>query len=281
MIKKWRLINSGPKNPYYNMALDESLFLNYSILQKPTLRIYSWRMPSFSVGFSQDADAVLDVDRCKREGIDFVRRISGGGILYHDSELTYSIVCAQSDLGEFLSVKESFKAICSFIIRFYQKLGLKPYFSCESGFPYSKERADFCLSSFQDYDITIAGKKIGGNAQKRSSNVIFQHGSIPIRLNFALIKKFIKQDLSCIEDKATYLDELIDLKLLLEDGISLLTDSFRESLSCEFEKAGPAVWELKHAFLLEKQKYRTIEWNIYRKRLKLSEREYNHARTNG
>ena len=278
MVNQWRLINSYPENPYYNMALDESLFLNYIFLRKPTLRIYSWRMPSFSLGFSQYADSVLDVSKCNSEGMGFVRRMSGGGVLYHDSEITYSVVCSQSDLGKVCSVKESFKLICSFVIRFYRNLGLKPSFSCEIGSSFTKEHTDFCLASLQDYDITISGRKIGGNAQKRRGNVIFQHGSIPIQLDFALIKRYVKQDLSCIEKKATCLDKLTDMSLHAENTIPILVNSFKESFSCDLKYEELSAYEVNRASLLEKQKYSTVEWNIYRKQPKLSESEYDYAR---
>ncbi|MGH9926954.1 MAG: lipoate--protein ligase family protein, partial [Nitrososphaeraceae archaeon] len=56
------------------------------------LRIYGWKPPAVSIGYFQSMDLEIDVHECRRRGIDLVRRITGGGAVYHEAELTYSFL---------------------------------------------------------------------------------------------------------------------------------------------------------------------------------------------
>jgi lipoyl(octanoyl) transferase len=179
----WRLIHSGACDGYSNMAIDEALlacFDPYSSL--PLLRIYGWEPPALSLGRFQKGGEVLNRELCTRGGVAVVRRITGGGVIYHADEITYSIVCAPRHAPTAASIKESFRVLTSFIIRFYGKLGLDPCYVSESSpdGPVMGGRSAFCFAGRESYDILIEGKKIGGNAQRRLKNVIFQHGSIPL-----------------------------------------------------------------------------------------------------
>jgi lipoate-protein ligase A len=78
------------------------------------------------------------------------------------------------------SVKQSYEYICEFILNFYKNLGLNPNWAKDI-LPDSLSHSSFCQEGFEPYDIIIEDKKIGGNAQKRTKNLILQHGSIPIK----------------------------------------------------------------------------------------------------
>jgi lipoate-protein ligase A len=113
-----------------------------------------------------------------------VRRITGGGAIYHSEELTYSLVCSVDQVKASGSVLHSFKVICAFLLSLYKSLGLEADFAIESKPDYFNNKkilgsAPFCFAAKEKYDILIGNKKIGGNAQKRSKGIIFQHGSIP------------------------------------------------------------------------------------------------------
>jgi len=179
---KWRFIDSGPLDGAANMAVDEALLRCFHAESSmPVFRIYSWEPPALSLGRFQRGGEVLDREKCREAGIAAVRRITGGGVIYHASELTYSLVCAPRHIPPAVSIKESFRVLTSFLIGFYQRLGLNPAYAVESS-PHSSfgERSAFCFAGRETYDILINGRKIGGNAQRRLKNVIFQHGSIPL-----------------------------------------------------------------------------------------------------
>ena len=83
-----RLIVHGPRDPRFNMACDEALGL---CAREPVLRFYGWEPPALSLGYFQDA-AEVEPFRGRLGSPPVVRRITGGGAIYHYRELTYSIV---------------------------------------------------------------------------------------------------------------------------------------------------------------------------------------------
>ncbi len=179
MKRIFRLIKTGSLDAYRNMAFDEAVFLESCRTGIPVLRIYGWQAPSVSIGCSQ----MYSFDWHIPATLPVVRRMTGGGLLVHGNEITYSLMCAQADFGLPSSIPQSYKAICSFLIRFYEGLGLNASFAIDAA-DFSirnKEGYTWCCASHEKYDILIAGKKIGGNAQKRKGTFLFQHGSIPLR----------------------------------------------------------------------------------------------------
>ncbi len=179
----WRLINSGPLDGCSNMALDEALLACFDAERsRPLLRIYGWEPPALSLGRFQKGGEVLDRKSCAQAGVAVVRRISGGGVIYHADEITYSLVCSPEHVPQASSIKGSFRVLTSFLVRFYSTLGLNPCYAMDS-FPDGAGpggRSAFCFAGRESYDILIEGRKIGGNAQRRLKKAIFQHGSIPI-----------------------------------------------------------------------------------------------------
>jgi len=175
------------------MELDEKIFNQYLNDGIGVFRIYSWERPSFTYGFSQDPKDEIDLARCQRDGLQVVKRITGGGILFHHDEITYSFVCSKSDIGEPQGVFVAYRNICKFLMRFYKSLGLTPVFALETkGFKDKSVAHQLCSASYEKYDIVIGGKKIGGNAQKRRRQVIFQHGVIPCSIDWDFVSRYLK-----------------------------------------------------------------------------------------
>jgi len=164
---KWRLINNDADNAFRNMAVDEALL--QSIV--PVLRFYSWKPKAVSIGYFQSLDAEVDTKACKARDIDVVRRITGGGAVFHDQELTYSVICPE-ELFSF-DILESYQQICGFIVKGLKKYGLDAKFV-----PIN--------------DITIKGKKISGNAQSRKQGKIIQHGTILLDVDADEMFKVLK-----------------------------------------------------------------------------------------
>jgi lipoate-protein ligase A len=167
------------------MALDKALLDYYQPGKSmPIFRFYRWLTPAISLGRFQQAADILNIKNCHRDNIDIVRRITGGGAIYHlPTDLTYSLVCDARFFGS-ASVKESYRLITQFLIDAYRQLGFKAAYARDIATDENKlgQRSDFCFSGFEQYDILINGRKIGGNAQKRKRQVIFQHGSLPLEL---------------------------------------------------------------------------------------------------
>ena len=87
-----RLLNMGANPAAMNMAIDEAILLAQKEQPNPTLRFYEWSSPAFSFGYFQDIDSEVDVEACRADGIELVKRMTGGGTVVHGWELTYTLV---------------------------------------------------------------------------------------------------------------------------------------------------------------------------------------------
>ena len=174
LAQKWRFVDSPPLGAKENMAIDESLLL--TCRGEPVFRLYSWEKDSFTIGRFQKIE---DVKEWQKYGKNWAKRATGGGLLLHGFDISYSMVVPIELLGK-KSVKESYEYLCQFLLNFYKSLGLKTNWAKDI-YADSLSHSPFCQEGFEAYDIIIEGKKIGGNAQKRTKNLILQHGSIPLK----------------------------------------------------------------------------------------------------
>ena len=173
---KFRFIISQNLSAKANSTIDSALFKAFKKDSLPVLRLYSWEN-SITFGVSQNpSDYVTLLQEYKNN---FAKRITGGGVLFHGHDISYSLIIPASYIED-KGVKETYELICSFILAFYASLGLKASFAKDIK-EIALSKSQFCQVGFEAYDIIINGQKIGGNAQKRAKNVIFQHGSIPLR----------------------------------------------------------------------------------------------------
>lgn len=267
MTRTWRLIRHEPAGGSWNMAVDEALIP--SVEDSPVIRFYGWDEWTLSLGRFQDARGELLPSFLERPGFPVVRRMTGGGSILHGGELTYSLVLKQDDLGS-RDVKDSFRLLCGFLLRFYAKLGLSAGFAVDGGIPTGQlgQKAPFCYAGKELYDILVGAAvpaKIGGNAQRRFRKVIFQHGSIPITLNrSALASIFHPGDLPddreivCLEELGVSRERGELGNLLAESFIEEMEGNVREDTLCEAET--------RRAVDLDERVYRSAAWTFDRTR---------------
>ncbi|MFW9784219.1 MAG: biotin/lipoate A/B protein ligase family protein [Candidatus Heimdallarchaeota archaeon] len=165
-MTSWRYIPLEVRNGFWNMGLDEAI-LDMAIKKKSpnTLRFYKWKPSTASIGRNQSLKVEVNTNFAKDKGYNIVRRITGGGAVYHDEfrEITYSIICPIKFL-EHLNAKkvmEQFEIITQGIITGLMDIGLK-----------SEKDVIHCPA------ILLEGKKFSGNAQVRRKGYILQHGTI-------------------------------------------------------------------------------------------------------
>ena len=230
----WNYIDSPANSGQFNMDFDKQMLDDYvSCKIGPTFRVYQWDSPTISLGRFQQAEQTLFLDNCESDGVRFVQRMTGGGAIYHSpNEITYSLVCHDSQIGEGLAVKQTYKVLCGFIIEFYKRLGLEAHFAVDiidKNVEALGVKSMLCFAAKEEYDIVINGYKIGGNAQKRVKHIIFQHGSIPIKFDGLPLKKYIKDVPDDIDNRATSLFSLGVLKNEKELR-QILFESFKETI---------------------------------------------------
>lgn len=189
------------------MAIDEALLDCFTPdSDPPILRLYGWSPAAFSFGRFQNPEETIDLDRCHADNITAVRRITGGGIIFHGSELTYSLVVSSDFAGGGSRVKDAFFQLTSFLLDFYRQLGLDADYAANrrTGERFGSRTA-LCFAGLESCDILINGKKIGGNAQRRIRNIIFQHGSIPLESLTRESQKYLLTPSREIEESTTSL----------------------------------------------------------------------------
>ena len=123
------------QNCYRNMAEDEALIKTKS---EPTLRLYTWEPSAVSIGYFQSIKDEVDVNFCRKNGIDIVRRNTGGGAVFHDEkgELTYSLIYPLSEWNKFAesvgregnNIMETYRIVCNCLIIGLEKLGIEADF---------------------------------------------------------------------------------------------------------------------------------------------------------
>ncbi|MDQ2730025.1 MAG: hypothetical protein M3Y56_00055, partial [Armatimonadota bacterium] len=107
----------------WNMALDESL-LNSTQPDSPVvLRLYGWNRPAVTLGRFQDAARAVDWELCRRKGIEVVRRPTGGRAVYHDTDLTFTLLFPEAAGGGH-SIRESYGLVANALSRSFCRFGL-------------------------------------------------------------------------------------------------------------------------------------------------------------
>ena len=261
----WDLVVSGSLSGNENMKVDNKMLNDFEEGKiGSTLRIYGWSKPCISLGYSQKLAKELDIKLCQELGWDVVRRITGGGIVFHNTEeVTYSLVTSLDSVVLPKGLVESCSFISKAIILGLEGIGVKAELSdtynsiLRSGWsgrnyqlPISllqsikveekRKKNSFskvCFSQPVKYEIMVSGKKLVGNAQKRGKKVLFQHGSIPLQKNNSQIYKVlkdkeVKQD---IDMKSTTIREVLKKKVNREKIISALVKGFEKGFGIKFK----------------------------------------------
>ncbi|MAF36731.1 ligase [archaeon] len=246
----WRVVKLEQRNGFENMALDQAISEDISKgTSPPTIRFYEWEPSAVTIGYFQSLKQEVDVENCLKQGVDIIRRITGGGAVYHDTrgEITYSVIARE---GMFPSdLTETYKRIGDWIIDSLDELGI--------------------VSQFHPInDIIAYGKKISGNAQTRRNGVMHQHGTIlydvDVEKMFSLLKvddiKILDKIITSVKDRVTSVQHISQKsKPELADA---LVHGFTQNKQYEFGTWTPH--ELERMNELVETKYSTREWNYWR-----------------
>ncbi len=178
--RQWRLIIDGALPGASNMARDVATLEAVSKGESPpTLRLYGWTPPCLTLGRHQGIEAA-DTDFCHDEGIDVVRRPTGGRALLHHLELTYSVV-APLDQGPLpRGLQEAYGTICGVLVQAMRDLGVDAELTGgEVNLQLPGPRTAVpCFEAPAGGEIVVRGKKLIGSAMRSHKGVILQHGAI-------------------------------------------------------------------------------------------------------
>jgi len=174
------LLDTGINTGKFNMAVD--FFMARNHLDKPIFRIYRWKPYCISLGYHQKLDEI-NIKKCNKDGIDIVRRETGGRAVYHSEEITYSMIIPKTSEFYSDSILEVYNKISNILVKTLKLSGIKGA-ELESGKApdfkelYKEKISSVCFSSTSTYEVVVNGKKLVGSAQKRLKDSVLQHGSI-------------------------------------------------------------------------------------------------------
>ena len=262
----WKLMLDGPLSAGFNMALDEVLLERVSESTHPVetyLRFYQWERPTLSLGVSQKAARVVDLDYCKSQGIEVVRRITGGKAVLHDQEVTYSVV--SNDWNSFPSgdIEGTYSRIATALLAGLREMGLEPSLaqvgpSLAPRLPSSPS----CFATTNHYEIICQGRKLVGSAQRRTRMAFLQHGSILLDIDPDRWDRALRNRLSAeIWSRATTLSACLGYLPEADDVIQKLVSGFRNSFRVDLRRTSLDAPLRRRALDLSSSKYKALEWD--------------------
>jgi lipoate-protein ligase A len=172
---KLRVFQDGGATGAVNMARDASLLKEHKPGDDPILRLYRWEPAAVTIGYNQDMSD-FDATALDAAGYDLVRRPTGGRAILHADELTYAVIGSSPGPVFGASLHETYMKINEALLDFLRGLGIEADIS--EGESRDQMRGLVCFRSAGRHEVSVAGRKVIGSAQRRSGGVFLQHGSI-------------------------------------------------------------------------------------------------------
>jgi len=258
-----RIISSGALRAADNMAVDEALMRSLAAgASSHFLRFYRWVKPTLSFGYFQRVEEIIDFEEAGKVGTDVVRRLTGGKMVFHSEEITFSLGINLNS-PEFGGIRiknfgDLFRELMTPILKALISLGLPAGFGSRKEVAKSGDRV-FCYGSAVGHSIFAGGKKLIGAAGIKKGAVFALHGSIPIKktkIPPGVLRKFMPTD---DELSIAYLSDLMPSfnTKTLEDAVN---KSYSESFGMQMLDDSLSEREKEIAEILSKNKYEDIFW---------------------
>ena len=239
-----RYLKNPSTNPYYNMAFDEYCLESLPI-DEPIFFLWQNR-PAVIVGYNQEVNTEVNLDYLKEKGIDLVRRVTGGGAVYHDLEnLNYTIVGRSEDL------ERDYPEYAALMMKALQALGVPATLSGRN-------------------DILVEGKKVSGFAKRVCKNRLMVHGTLMYNVDVDVLTHVLNPSTTKLQSKGiasvrsrvtnlcNYLPELSDIQAFKNRLEEILSNNYSDA---EYKLSEA---DLAHIQQLTDEKFATWEWNYGR-----------------
>ncbi len=239
-----RYLKNPSTNPYYNMAFDEYCLESLPI-DEPVFFLWQNR-PAVIVGFNQEVNTEVNLDYLKENGIDLVRRVTGGGAVYHDLEnLNYTIVGRSEDL------ERDYPEYASLLAKALQTLGVPATLSGRN-------------------DILVEGRKVSGFAKRVCKNRLMVHGTLMYNVDVDVLTNVLNPSTTKLQSKGIasvrsrvanlceYLPEIPDIQTFSQRLEEILSNNYTDT---EYQLTET---DLANIQRLTDKKFATWEWNYGR-----------------
>lgn len=181
MPDPWLFIQSGPGGAAFNMATDEALLLGGPLLDRPLLRFYAWTEPAASFGYFQKFADVAKLTPLRP----LVRRPTGGGLVPHDADWTYSVCIPPGHEWYGEVARESYRRMHEWIARALAALNV----AAEVAPKAAKSAPGQCFVGHEQSDVLWKGRKIAGAAQRRARSGLLIQGSVQPRAGMGALAR--------------------------------------------------------------------------------------------
>lgn len=174
MNRSWRLIDSGFQTAAYNMSFDGRLFEEALSAGdfSPALRIYGFRHPAVTCGYSQK-----DLAQKIKTGIESAFRITGGGLVFHGTDFTYAVIASRAHHPGFASIETSYRIFHEIIREAFAKGGIETELFKGGG---RRAPGGFCFTNPVRNDVMFKAEKVAGAAEKRSKGIFLHQGTVEL-----------------------------------------------------------------------------------------------------
>ena len=239
-----RYLKNPSTNPYYNMAFDEYCLESLPI-DEPVFFLWQNR-PAVIVGYNQEVNTEVNLDYLKEKGIDLVRRVTGGGAVYHDLEnLNYTIVGRSEDL------ERDYPEYASLLAKALQTLGVPATLSGRN-------------------DILVEGRKVSGFAKRVCKNRLMVHGTLMYNVDVDVLTNVLNPSTTKLQSKGIasvrsrvanlcdYLPEIPDIQTFSQRLEEILSNNYTDT---EYQLTET---DLANIQRLTDKKFATWEWNYGR-----------------
>ncbi len=251
-LAHWRLlVDEEPLSGAWNMALDEAVMQAVALGDAPpTLRFYQWAPPCLSLGRRQPLTGV-DFERCARDGVDVVRRATGGLAILHTDELTYSIATTPDDPRAAGAILDAYRSLSEGLVAGLRLLEVHAEMAPVSpGGATSGSAACFEVPSA--YEIVSGERKLMGSAQVRPQGRVMQHGSLPLHGDIARIVDYLRFETADerealrtnLRQRATTLDAALGRAVGFAETAEALARGFETALNIRLEVGHASADEL-------------------------------------
>jgi len=229
-------IESPVTDPHWNLALEEHLFSGKS---EEVFMLWQ-NSSSIIIGKNQNAMAEIDYSYVTKENIPVVRRLTGGGAVYHDlGNLNFTYIVNREGFGDYIGFTKTLR-------EYLASLGLSAEVSGRN-------------------DVLVDGKKISGNAQYSKQGRLLHHGTILIGADMTHLSRALRPDEEKIKSKGirSVQSRVTNLGPLLSMDVEVFRAGFAAFVS-KSEDMQPYILSAEDRAAVDKlvkEKYGTFAWN--------------------
>jgi lipoyl(octanoyl) transferase len=270
-VTPWRLLPFERLPAAENMAIDEAVLrCSQAGVVQPTLRFYGWRSPAVSLGYFQDSHKDINLDACRRQSFDVIRRPTGGKAVVHDRDWTYSLVAKDNNTLFPRDILGTYRVISRCLVEGLRALGLAAEIVSEGRSLKENPLSASCFSAPSQYELLVQNQKICGSAQVRSKGVLLQHGSLlvafdPVQTCDVLMWQAMMEKqarIAKLRSVVTSLQEHLPDVPGNEKICRIMKESFETVLGIRLEAGRLTSDEEKLKEDLLKYKYTSKHWNL-------------------